>query len=175
MTRPMLSPITASQTIGPYPHEGWRWAFDATAAVTSFADARVRGTLRDAAGHPIDDAVLEAWMPYAVAAEPQAKTPGFRRVATDAHGGFELPLLRAADRPAGEPIAYVTLFARGLLTHRFTAVWLDDDPHLDRAALLVPVPVERRATLIARTCAPQTYRWDLQLQTARETVFFDYA
>jgi hypothetical protein len=28
----MAKPITTSQTIGPFPHEGWRWAFDEAGA-----------------------------------------------------------------------------------------------------------------------------------------------
>jgi hypothetical protein len=29
--------------------------------------------------------------------------------------------------PAGKPVAYVTVFARGLVKHQFTAVFLEDD------------------------------------------------
>jgi protocatechuate 3,4-dioxygenase alpha subunit len=85
----------------------------------------------------------------------------------------ELP--RAALAGDGTPLAYVTLFARGLLKHQFCAVFLEDDPGLGDSALLRQVPAERRATLVAkRTDTPDEYRWDLWLQSARETVFFDY-
>jgi protocatechuate 3,4-dioxygenase alpha subunit len=36
------------------------------------------------------------------------------------------------------------------------------------------VPAERRATLIARKLAEREYRWDIWMQTDKETVFFDY-
>jgi protocatechuate 3,4-dioxygenase alpha subunit len=36
------------------------------------------------------------------------------------------------------------------------------------------VPAARRDTLVARREDDGTYRWDIWMQTARETVFFDY-
>jgi protocatechuate 3,4-dioxygenase beta subunit len=51
--------------------------------------------------------------------------------------------------PAGKPVAYVTVFARGLVKHQFTAVFLEDDPALAQSALLEQVPADRR-----HTCSP---------------------
>jgi hypothetical protein len=39
---------------------------------------------------------------------------------------FTLTLSRGA-RESGEPAAYITVFARGLVKHQFTAVFLEDD------------------------------------------------
>ena len=58
------SKLTTSQTIGPFPHEGWQWAVDATAA-GSGAALTISGAVLDGAGKPVDDAVLEAWSPTA--------------------------------------------------------------------------------------------------------------
>jgi protocatechuate 3,4-dioxygenase, alpha subunit len=166
-------PITTAQTIGPFPHEGWRWAFDPVAAQPGGArTVVVAGTVFDGDGEPVVDAVLEAWSPAAAEAEGTQPMPGFRRVPSDERGAFrfELPVANT-----GAPLAYVTLFARGLLKHQFSAVFLEGDAGLADAPLLAQVPADRRATLIAtRTATPGEYRWDVRLQGEGETVFFDY-
>jgi protocatechuate 3,4-dioxygenase, alpha subunit len=168
------SQLTSSQTIGPFPHEAWQWAVDASAAPAS-ASLIITGRLIDGQGEPINDGWVEAWSPSAEAAESSASPlPGFRRRPTNEQGEFTLQLSRTA--PPGEPAAYVTLFARGLLKHQFTAVFLADDAGLAASALLAQVPAERRVSLLAQPEAPQRYRWDIRLQgdALSETVFFDY-
>jgi len=169
----MAKPITTSQTIGPFPHEGWRWAFDEAGDVGGAAIA-IAGRVLDGDAAPIDDAVLEAWSPSAARAEEGSRPrPGFRRVPTDENGEFRFALPRS-DRPSGVPFAYVTIFARGLLKHQFCAVFLEDDAGLADAPLLMQVPAGRRATLVAAKAAAGEYRWDIRLQGDAETVFFDY-
>jgi protocatechuate 3,4-dioxygenase alpha subunit len=168
--------ITTSQTIGPFSHEGWQWAVDACAAArleTSAPTIVVHGILYDGDGNPIDDAQIEAWLPEAEAVEGLQDIPGFRRTPTGKAGEFSLRL-SVPERPAGEPVAYVTVFARGLTKHQFTAVFLEDDATLDQSAILAQVPAARRATLVARKDGEGTYRWDIWMQTEKETIFFDY-
>lgn len=167
--------ITTSQTIGPFSHEAWRWACDATAAVESPAPTvTVRGVIRDGDGLPVNDAMIEAWLPAGAAVETAHAIPGFRRVASAEDGGFSLTLTRPAGTPHGEPAAFITVFARGLGKHQFTAIFLGDDPLLDGAPILTQVPPQRRHTLIARSCDGGGYAWDIALQGPDETVFFDY-
>jgi protocatechuate 3,4-dioxygenase alpha subunit len=71
-------------------------------------------------------------------------------------------------------VTNITVFARGLVKHQFCAVFLADDTGLADSAILNQVPAERRATLIARKLAEREYRWDIWMQTDKETVFFDY-
>ena len=167
--------ITTTQTIGPFPHEAWRWAVEASAG----GPLRIDGRLLDGAGQPIDDGWVEAFVPGA----------GLRRCASGAQGEFSLALPagaapgdparpRAAGEPArpaaaAEPAAWITVFARGLLKHQFSAVFLADAPGLDAAPLLAQLPAERRATLIARRDG-DGYRWDIHLQGEHETVFLDF-
>jgi protocatechuate 3,4-dioxygenase alpha subunit len=175
-----MSNITTSQTIGPFSHEGWQWAVDFCAAgrlETNAPTIVLHGVLYDGDGKPIDDAQIEAWLPEAAAVEAAQEIPGFRRTPTGKAGEFSLRLSvppRPAGFPAGEPAAYVTVFARGLTKHQFTAVFLDDDATLAESAILAQVPAERRDTLIARNDGDGTYRWDIWMQTDKETVFFDY-
>jgi protocatechuate 3,4-dioxygenase alpha subunit len=168
--------ITTSQTIGPFSHEAWQWAVDASAATrleTSAPTVIIHGHVYDGDGNPIDDAQIEAWLPEAAAAEGRQDIPGFRRTPTGRAGEFSLRL-SVPEHPAGEPAAYVTVFARGLTKHQFTAVFLDDDATLDRSVILAQVPDARRDTLVARKEGDGTYRWDIWMQTDKETVFFDY-
>lgn len=170
--------LTTSQTIGPFPHEGWRWAFaEAGAAPSASPAVRIRGQVFDGEGAPVSDAMLEAWVPNA-SASPVPGLTGLHRVPTDDDGRFAFTLpAREAGAAPGEPLALITVFARGVLKHQFTAVFLADDPAIDNAPLLEQVPAIRRATLLARPDGDGGYRWDLRLQSAepaQETVFFDY-
>ncbi len=153
---------TPSQTIGPFPHEGWRWAFDG-----GEGPLVLDGRVLDGDGQPVGDAVVEVWTGGAAHRR-------FLRVPTDERGGFRLAF---AARPApGEPLAQVVVFARGLLRHQFTAVFLGDDADgIAASPLLSQVPAARRSTLVASTGADGRYRWDLRLQGPQETVFFDPA
>jgi protocatechuate 3,4-dioxygenase alpha subunit len=167
-----MSKITTSQTIGPFSHEAWQWAADLTAADAGAGSITIRGVIYDGDGTPINDAQLEAWLPDAAGAESAAAMPGFRRIPSGEDGSFSL---RAPLAPTpGEPLMYVTVFARGLVKHQFTAVFLEDDSALAQSALLRQVPEARRATLLARKESDGEYRWDIWMQTDKETVFFDY-
>jgi protocatechuate 3,4-dioxygenase alpha subunit len=168
-----MSKITTSQTIGPFSHEAWQWAADLTAA--GAPAITVRGFIYDGDGAPINDAQIEAWLPGAAGAEAAQAMPGFRRVPSGEDGGFSLRAPLPAGASAGEPLMYVTVFARGLVKHQFTAVFLEDDKGLAQSAILNQVPAARRATLVARKASDGEYRWDIWMQTDKETVFFDYA
>lgn len=165
-----MSNITTSQTIGPFSHEAWKWATELTPAAGAIT---ISGAIYDGAGVPINDAQIESWQPAAAEAEAAAAIPGFRRVPSGEDGGFRFQLTKIEQAP-GEPVAYITVFARGLVKHQFTAVFLADDPGLSQSAILDQVPSARRATLLAERNADGSYRWDIHMQGERETVFFDY-
>lgn len=158
-------PTTPSQTIGPFPHEAWAWAVEAGAPAGEPA-LWIDGRLLDGRGQAITDGWIEAWIPAAATA---GSLPGLQRVATDEAGRFRIAL--AVPPAPGEPAALVTVFARGLLQHLHTAVFLADSPQLAR------VPAGRRSSLIARAGSPGRYGWDIRLQGEpdEETVFFDPA
>jgi len=166
-----MSNITTSQTIGPFPHEAWAWGVQATESAPAAATVVIHGRLLDGTGAPINDGWIEAFSPE----ESGGTIPGFRRVPSGEDGSFRLQL---APPVPGQPAGWIAVFARGLLLHQFTAVFLGDDAALAGNALLAQVPAERRATLIAAKQADGSYRWDIRLQApapADETVFFDFA
>lgn len=168
--------ITPSQTVGPFSHGAWQWATDLTAQFEG-EGITVRGIIYDGNGAVIDDAQIEAWLPDAAGAEAGQghPMPGFRRVPSGEDGGFSLRAPLPSGASSGEPLMYVTVFARGLVKHQFTAVFLEDDSALAQSAILQQVPAARRATLLARKLSDGEYRWDIWMQTDKETVFFDYA
>jgi protocatechuate 3,4-dioxygenase alpha subunit len=176
MTSTSNKGITTSQTIGPFSHEAWRWGVDATAKVDSDVPTiTISGVIRDGDGKAIDDAVIEAWLPEAAAAEKRHAIPGFRRVPSDDAGAYRFEVSMPAPATQGKPVMFVTVFARGLVKHQFCAVFLADDPGLAQSEILNQVPAARRATLIAEKLGEREYRWDIWMQTEKETVFFDYA
>ncbi len=172
----MTSKITSSQTIGPFPHEAWRWAVDLTANVESGAPKIVvKGAIFDGDGAAINDAWVETWRPDSAPVETAHAIPGYRRVPSNDDGGFSLQIAMPQAAISGKPVAYVTVFARGLTKHQFTAVFLEDDAGLAQSEILAQVPQQRRATLIAKKQADGSYLWNINMQGAEETVFFDYA
>ena len=164
--------ITTSQTIGPFSHEAWQWAAETDLA--GLPTVTVTGRVLDGDGVPVTDAQIEAWQPIAADVEAGLYIPGFRRVPSDDAGKFQLQLSRDVT-PPGEPLAYVTVFARGLVKHQFTCVFLPDDAALATSPLLEQVPSQRRGTLRASREADGGWQWDIHLQGPDETVFFDYA
>ena len=172
MTNP-AKPITTSQTIGPFSHEAWQWAVDLSAAANPVDVVTISGVIYDGDGVPINDAQIESWQPAAAEAEASQAVPGFRRAPSGDQGEFTLRL-SAVPRQAGQPLAYVTVFARGLVKHQFTAVFLEDDAGLSESAILEQIPAARRPTLLAVKTADGQYRWNIHMQGAQETAFFDY-
>ncbi|SDG61004.1 protocatechuate 3,4-dioxygenase subunit alpha [Pseudonocardia oroxyli] len=166
--------LTPSQTVGPYLRIGLDWA-DGPDVVPS-GGVTIGGTVYDGAGAPITDAMVETWQ-----ADPQGRFPhplsggtdfrGFGRSCTDGTGRWEVHTLLPGALPGEAPHLDVSVFARGLLDRVVTRIYLPepgDDP------VLAAVPQERRHTLIAERVSETEYRFDIHLQGAQETVFFDF-
>jgi protocatechuate 3,4-dioxygenase alpha subunit len=164
----MPSALTPSQTIGPFFHEGMRWATTSAAALPA-GSVVVAGRVLDRDAAPVSDAVLEVWQPGVEAGGP---LQGLQRVVTDDTGRFAF-LMPAPG--SGQVHAHVSVFARGLLRGLFTRVYLRRDGDASALALPAAVPAERRATLVARPGAADAgpWEWDVRLSGTGETVFFD--
>ncbi|MEU7164374.1 protocatechuate 3,4-dioxygenase subunit alpha [Streptomyces morookaense] len=184
-----MSPLpTPSQTVGPFygcalpSPDGHRVApAGHPQAIT------VHGYVRDGAGSPVPDALLEFWQPAPDGSRGGApgslrRDPatgghagrdgvtftGFGRVATDADGHYVLHTLP----PGGVPYLSVCVFARGLLHHLFTRAYLTDDQVAE--PWLAALPAERRATLLTRPEGAGVHRFDIRLQGEKETVFLAF-
>ena len=142
----MTLPHTPSQTVGPY----YAIGLCRRAANVLDEDGRwLRGRLLDGEGAAVDG-VVELW---------DAERRAFGRSGTDADGAFAFRV----SRDARSLDAHV--FARGLLRHLRTRIYLDEG---DVDASVAP---ERRATLVARGDGDEL-RFDIHLQGELETVFF---
>jgi protocatechuate 3,4-dioxygenase, alpha subunit len=142
-------PTTPSQTVGPYYAIGLQRRpdneLDPEGVVLS-------GRLLDGEGDPIDG-MVEVW-------DPELRAWG--RSGTDADGRFEFRV--GPDRGVLE--AYV--FARGLLKHQRTRVYLREDAADD---VLDALPADQRRTLVAKIDNGALH-WDIRMQGDRATVFF---
>jgi protocatechuate 3,4-dioxygenase alpha subunit len=105
---------------------------------------------------------------------------GFGRLETDIQGRCVFETIRpgrvaAPDGGWQAPHINVLLFARGLLRHLHTRVYFEGDPANQRDPVLAMVPESRRGTLLARRSGgePAEWQFDIVLQGAGETVFFD--
>ncbi|MGW4702234.1 protocatechuate 3,4-dioxygenase subunit alpha [Streptomyces sp. NPDC004285] len=180
---------TPAQTVGPFYGYALPVPGGPDLAPAGHPDTlTVYGHVWDGAGAPVPDALLEIWQPgpdgdRAGAPGSLRKDPvtgghagrdgvtftGFGRVATDADGSWAIRTLP----PAGAPYLSVCVFARGLLHHLFTRIYLPG-PAADADPLLASLPADRRATLLAAGTGPRTLRFDVRLQGPEETVFLDF-
>jgi protocatechuate 3,4-dioxygenase alpha subunit len=165
--------------------------FTAAVAEPGLAGTHIRleGRIFDGEGNIVPDAVVEIWQAdcqgrYAHPADGRALSSnsfrGFGRCPTDKDGGFAFDTVKpgTVPGPAGTtqaPHINVGVFSRGLLKRLFTRIYFAGDPANAADPILALVPVERRDTIIAKPdpAKPGSYRLDVRLQGAGETVFFD--
>jgi protocatechuate 3,4-dioxygenase alpha subunit len=189
----MTLPPTPSQTVGPF--YGCALPFTGGGDLAPAGDPAaiiIHGRVFDGTGAPVPDALLEFWQAApdgsrsgaagslrrdpadgAVLGRDGVDFTGFGRVATDAAGHYVLRTLP----PGGVPYISVCVFARGLLHHLYTRVYLPQraDPAAD--PLLASLPAARRATLIAAEERERVHRFDIRLQedgVHEETVFLAF-
>ena len=190
--------ITPSQTVGPYFAYGltpradypWRDAFAAPVATPDAEGTRIRltGRVFDGDGTPVPDAMIEIWQAdasgrYAHPRDDRARAnssfKGFGRCGADKSGGFAFETIMpgAVPGPGGKqqaPHIVVCVFARGMLRHLYTRIYFPDHTAANATdPVLNLVPADRRATLIAKGAGSSAYTFDIRIQGADETVFFD--
>jgi protocatechuate 3,4-dioxygenase alpha subunit len=180
-------PPTPSQTIGPFFSHALPWP-DGPAVVEPGHPGAIRigGRVRDGAGDPVPDAMIETWQadPDGRFAHPEDPSGGagvtfrgFGRALTDDDGRYGLVTLKPGPVPGpGGPQAPhidVSVFARGLLNRLVTRIYFPDEPERNAAdPVLASIgDPERRATLVA-VADGEGLRFDIHLQGPHETVFF---
>ncbi len=168
---------TASQTIGPYWHliEDRTWA-DLTRFGATGERITLSGTVTDGDGAPFSDVCVELWQSDPPASE---QFPAFGRSRTDAAGGYRFTTLKpgpVAGRGNAIQAPHFALWVlgRGLMRGLATRVYFAGDPRNETDTVLGSIEDSaRRATLIAAADGPAAWRFDIRLQGAGETVFFD--
>jgi protocatechuate 3,4-dioxygenase alpha subunit len=176
---------TPGQTVGPFFGYALPYGGGADLVAPGQTDAiLLHGQVLDGAGEPVPDAMVELWQPDGdgvVAKRPgslrreAAGFTGWGRAATDDTGHFRFTTVTPGSTAPGKGAHFaLTVFARGLLDRLFTRAYVPTDTALlSTDPLLVSVPSERRATLIA-TADDDGYRFDIRLQGDDETVFLTY-
>lgn len=172
---------SSSQTVGPYFSIGLAYLIERMAEVNAAEETiEIRGRVSDRDGAPVPDAMLEFWCAGKEASGNSRRhgiPDGFRRAGTDGDGRFAVTIARPVGIPLEDgrvqaPHAAVLVFARGLLRHLITRVYLADETRNEGDPVLAGIPAERRDTLLAKSDGSNVYRWDVILQGAEETVFF---
>ncbi|HEY2896960.1 MAG TPA: protocatechuate 3,4-dioxygenase subunit alpha [Gemmatimonadaceae bacterium] len=148
----------------------------------------VEGTVRDGAGAVVPDSLIEIWQAnaagrYAHPDDHQSKPldpdfTGYGRAPTDDEGHFAIETVMPGRVPGPHgtlqaPHLLLGILARGILTRLVTRIYFADEPSTAEDPILSLVPAERRATIIAIPVGDDRYRFDLTLQGAGESVFFD--
>lgn len=188
--------LTPSQTVGPFfegclLREDRKYTFVLATPGTEGTRVNLTGYVYDGDGQPITDAIIEIWQANGEGRYSQADVvgdmpldtefTGFGRAGTDENGAYVFETIKPGAVPFDmermqAPHVCVAVFARGLLNHLFTRLYFADEQANESDPVLGYVPAERRATLIAQPVEGEgvtTYRFDIVLQGAGETVFFN--
>ncbi|MFG3009062.1 protocatechuate 3,4-dioxygenase subunit alpha [Streptomyces cinerochromogenes] len=187
-------PPTPSHTVGPFYGYALPFRGGEDIAPLGHPDTiTVHGYVLDGAGDPLPDALIELWGPRPDGSVPRVdgsmrrdpadgghlgrngvEFTGWGRVQTDADGHWYVRTLRPGARGRSVPYLGVCVFARGLLVHLFTRIYLPGDEAALAADPLLTRVGERRDTLIAGEETDGTYRFDIRLQGEGETVFLEF-
>ena len=192
--------VTPSQTVGPFFKYGltpdgkydWNDAFTNNLITPDTSGERIHleGRVFDGDGQPVPDAMLEVWQadaqgrfnnPKDNRALPNSAFRGFGRCGTNPNGDYAFDSIKpgSVPDPDGRPQAphiLLAVFARGMLMHLYTRIYLGGEAANATDPVLALVPQDRRATLIASREPGNgipVYRLDIRLQGDNETVFFD--
>ena len=180
---------TSNQTVGPYVHIGFAHLFRNELAPANTPGERVAitGRIVDGDGKPMNDGVVEIWQADAHGryAHPESRGnaakdafKGWGRTPTDRDGRFHFSTIKPGRVPVPggalqAPHLSVLIFSRGLLRHLWTRMYFPDDAANAEDPILRLVPHDRRPTLIAQRQGAGLV-WNVVLQGADETVFFDF-
>lgn len=182
---------TTSQTVGPYFSIGLARLTKTVLAGPDVSGVRVTiaGRVVDAGGKGVPDALLEIWQAnsqgkYAHPEDTQNKPieaafHGYGRIPTDENGKYSFATIKPGQVPGPDgklqaPHIAVSVFARGLLRRLVTRIYFPNEVTNEGDYILHLVEPARRGTLIARTTAEEgKLEWNVILNGAEETVFFD--
>ena len=195
-------PLTGSQTVGPF-FAPALLREDARRNVLTRPETvgeriRIEGRVLDGDGVPVPDAMVEIWQANAHGRynhpADQGSAPldpsflGFGRAGTAEDGSYWFETVKPGSVAFDEerlqaPHICVTVFSRGLLNHLVTRLYFEDEPANALDPVLQCIPNDRRATLLAGRApsinrgatngAMVVYRFDIVLQGADETAFFN--
>jgi protocatechuate 3,4-dioxygenase alpha subunit len=187
----MSVPATTSQTVGPFFTIGLNWLnkSDLVGPGVSGERVTIAGRVLDGDGNAVPDALLEIWQAnshgkYAHPEDNQGKPleagfQGYGRIGVDENGRFMFTTIKPGAVPGANgklqaPHIAVSVFARGLMLRLVTRIYFPGEAANADDHILNLVDPGRRGTLIAKKTTIQgALEWNVLLQGAGETVFFD--
>jgi len=190
-TMPERLDLTPAQTVGPFLSIGLLWD-DGPYVVPAeqLGAIEISGYLYDGHGAPVQDGLIETWQadvdgrfthpddPRGAADPSPAGFRGFGRCGTDAFGRWHITTVKPGALPLPDggteaPHLDISVFARGLLERVVTRLYFPDEARVNETdPVLSAIDPARRASLVA-VPAGSGLRFDIHLQGADETVFFD--
>lgn len=145
----------------------------------------LEGQVFDANGESVHDALVEILQADSagryVSAPRNDGFTGYGRFGTGAKGPVSAggdtrfvfrTVKPGATQPGHAPFLTLILTMRGLLNHCITRVYFPEDAWAEDP-IVAQVPEARRETLVAKALGAGHYRFDIHMQGAHETVFFD--
>jgi protocatechuate 3,4-dioxygenase alpha subunit len=176
--------LTPSQTVGPFLAICLPWVDGSDLVAEGTPGAlTISGAVRDGAGDPVPDALIEIWQ-----ADPDGRflhpddprgavrydgLRPFGRCATDPDGRFWFRTLkpgRVDDEQA--PHIDVTVLARGLLKRLVTRIYFPDEQEANATDPTLRELDESERALLTAVPDGDALRFDIRLQGAGETPFF---
>jgi protocatechuate 3,4-dioxygenase alpha subunit len=157
---------TPSQTVGPFFAIGLGGSSHGEVVDPGHAGSvEIAGIVRDGAGEPVLDALVELW-----------QIEGCARAATAEDGSFSFLTVKPDPAPGLDgipqaPHIAVSVFARGLLSRLVTRIYFPDESDANAADPLLR-ELGDSTTLVARP-EDDGLRFDITLQGQGETVFLD--
>lgn len=188
---------TPSQTAGPYVHIGCIPSFAGLDGLypedlgkSPIADGAqgkiitITGSIYDGTGWAMRDAMLESWQADASGLFPgqngaDPHVTGFCRFAADGDiGEFTLQTVKPGATKGRNgavfaPHIALWIVARGINLGLTTRIYFDDEQNSTDPLLARIEQRPRVETLLAKKTGDGTYRFDIHLQGASETVFLD--
>ena len=153
---------TPSQTVGPFYAIGLCRHGEHVLAAGA---VELSGLLLDGQGEAIADGLVELW---------DSVERRWGRSGTDADGRFAFEVSKPGAGEHGAPHFEVFVFARGLLRHQLTRIYLPDEQEANAAdPLLASLPEAERSTLVAAQ-EGDGLRFDIRMQGENATVFFEH-
>ena len=166
---------TPSQTVGPFFGNYLNFNFSKKTD-TNFKEKIenkiiLNINLKDKKKQLVKDAFIECWQVL----QNNSKLLYFDRVN---YNTKKKSYLISLNEYKSDTIIYITIFARGLLNHLNTIIYLEDKNFYKKDTFYKEIPIERRKFMLARlerfANNIKYYEHDLYLSGINETVFFNY-
>ncbi len=166
---------TPSQTVGPF--FGNYLNFNFSKKIDANLNEKINNkiilniNLKDKKKQLVKDAFIECWQFL----QNNIKLLYFDRIKYSAK---KKSYLISLNEYKSDTVIYTTIFARGLLNHLNTIIYLEDNNFYKKDPFYKKLPIERRKFMLAKlkrfTSNIKYYEHDLYLSGINETVFFNY-